>query len=337
MALYIKGMGNISPQATWSEDWNAVTEPNGDQFSAIEPQYSDWIDPKHLRRMSRIIRMGAASAFMALREAQVDLPDAIITATGYGCLDDTGIFLARMIDNKEVALNPTPFIQSTHNTIGSQIALLLQCQGYNQTYAHGAFSFESALVDGLLHAQDFPMDKILLGGVDEITQYSHAILRRFGIFRNKSNPNGVVNGEGAAFFVVTGQKSDDSIASIDSVATYYKPDRKTLTEQLSLFESSLHVPIDVVLIGTSGHSTGDETIQTLAKNINCTAIASFKHLCGEYPVSSAFATWLAAKAMTDNQTLQKIISVKSDASPKNILVLNHYFGIHYSMILLRAC
>src|SRR3954470_24014998 len=119
--------------------------------------------------------MGIASASLALQQAHVDVPDSIITGTGYGCLDDTGIFISKMIENKEEALNPTPFIQSTHNTIGSQVALLLQCQGYNQTYAHGAFSFESALLDAVMQANDFADKNILLGGIDEITDISHSI------------------------------------------------------------------------------------------------------------------------------------------------------------------
>ena len=63
---------------------------------------------------------------------------------------------AKMVDSNESALNPTPFIQSTHNTIGSQIALLLQCQGYNQTYTQRAFSFENVLLDAILELKENP-------------------------------------------------------------------------------------------------------------------------------------------------------------------------------------
>ena len=148
MSLFIHGIGNISPQKTWDADLlpDEINKPASDRFYAIEPDYAQFIDAKSIRRMSRIIKLGMGAATIALRQANIKVPDAIITGTGYGCLEDTGTFLAKMIENHEVALNPTPFIQSTHNTIGSQIALLLQCQGYNQTYAHGAFSFESVLI-----------------------------------------------------------------------------------------------------------------------------------------------------------------------------------------------
>jgi 3-oxoacyl-(acyl-carrier-protein) synthase len=108
--------------------------------------------------MSKILKMGVASGTLALREAGITAPDGIITGTGYGCLEDTGTFLTKMIEGRETALNPTPFIQSTHNTIGSQIALLLQCQGYNQTYTQRAFSFENVcLTLSLIKGQSRPI------------------------------------------------------------------------------------------------------------------------------------------------------------------------------------
>src|SRR5688572_30199929 len=134
MQVYIKGTGNISPQHTWGENLllSSPLSYSGNRLGCIEPDYGQYIDLKHIRRMSRIIKMGVASAAMALQEAGISRPDGIITATGYGCLDDTAVFLNKMTELNEQALNPTPFIQSTHNTVGSQIALLLQCQGYNQ-------------------------------------------------------------------------------------------------------------------------------------------------------------------------------------------------------------
>ena len=61
----------------------------------------------------------------------------------------------------------------------------------------------------------------------------------------------------------------------------------------------------------------------------------YKHLCGEYPTSTAFALWLAA------------VSAKAGALPavmgaspkkiKRILVYNHYERIHHSLMLVNAC
>ena len=62
MTLYIKGMGNISPQETWGEE--SLFTPvgyDGDRLTCVEPEYSKWIDPRQLRRMSRVIKMGVAA------------------------------------------------------------------------------------------------------------------------------------------------------------------------------------------------------------------------------------------------------------------------------------
>ena len=119
MKLYLHGSGCISPQQSWGGA-GLLSNPisySSNRLSSVEPDYSQFIDVKTMRRMSRIIKMGVASASMALSQAGIKVPDAIVTGTGYGCLEDTGIFLSKMIENKEQALNPTPFIQSTHDTI----------------------------------------------------------------------------------------------------------------------------------------------------------------------------------------------------------------------------
>ena len=76
---------------------------------------------------------------------QVEMPGGIIVGTAYGCLQDTEIFLTTMIEYNEEMFTPTAFIQSTHNTIGAQIGLMLQCHNYNNAFVHSGFSFESAL------------------------------------------------------------------------------------------------------------------------------------------------------------------------------------------------
>ena len=99
--------------------------------------------------MSRIIKMGVRR-MECLKEAGVENPGAIITGTAYGCLADTESFLTKMVENKEELLTPTAFIQSTHNTVGAQIALMLKCHNYNNTFVHRGFSFENALLDAII-------------------------------------------------------------------------------------------------------------------------------------------------------------------------------------------
>ena len=348
--IYIKGMGNISPQKTW-DDIPLLSQPltyEGDKLTCYEPDYSKFIDLKQLRRMSRIIKMGVAAGSIALKEANVKVPNGIITGTGYGCLSDTGIFLSKMIENKEEALNPTPFIQSTHNTIGSQIALLIQCLGYNQTYTQRAFSFENALLDAMLELTESPSQSILVGGIDEITPVSHAIQKRFGIFRNqassldlfKLSTKGTVNGEGAAFFLLSGEGGSGDKICIEGVKTIYNPGQN-LEQEINSFLQSLSLKagdIDVVLLGKNGDKKSDELMELMASSyFGASSVGVFKHLCGEYPTASAFALWLSAKIIAENFIPGHVVFRDANRPLKRLLIYNSYFGKQHSIILLRAC
>ena len=150
--MYIRSVANISPQDTFGKSRipENVIKPVTNRLNCIEPNYLDFIDNKSIRRMSRIIKMGVASGLKCLHDAEIEKPDAIITGTAYGCLEDTEVFLEKLIENNESLLTPTSFIQSTHNTIGAQIGLLLKCTNYNNTFVHKGHSFESALLDCLM-------------------------------------------------------------------------------------------------------------------------------------------------------------------------------------------
>lgn len=103
------------------------------------------------RRMSRVVKSGVAAGIESLLEFGARAPiDAIITATGLGCIADSEKFLDGLIAGDETMLNPTPFIQSTFNTVGAQIALLRGLHCYNTTYVHRWTSFENALTDAAL-------------------------------------------------------------------------------------------------------------------------------------------------------------------------------------------
>ncbi len=337
MGAFINGIGAISPQHTFEgTDFLNPLQPDSDnRLTCVEPDYANWIEPKLLRRMSRILKMGVASAQLALKQVGIEKPDAIITGTAYGCLDDTGTFLTKMISNKEQALNPTPFIQSTHNTIGSQIALLLQCLGYNQTYSQRAFSFENALLDGLMSIDEH--QNILVGGVDEMTDLSFEILNRFPIFKRET-----IQGEGSVYFVFSKEKTNSTYAEVKGVATIYKPkDIEQLKLKINKFltqHSLSSEGIDFILTGKNGDHQTDQTYQTIISQLFANkSIGAYKHLCGEYPTANAFALWLAAKILKEQAVPDSVWQSKtSDKRINRILIYNQYLGDHHSFILVEA-
>src|SRR5215510_12284905 len=99
MDLYLRSVGLISAQKTQGEDFfsSVPIKNNGDELRCIEPDYSQWIDPKWMRRMSRVIKMGTAAAMECLSQAEIKSPDAIITGSAYGCLEDTEVFLKKLV------------------------------------------------------------------------------------------------------------------------------------------------------------------------------------------------------------------------------------------------
>ena len=108
---------------------------------------ASYVSGADARRLTIQTRRIVAAAHKALEKSGIALPDAIICATRWGCLMQSMRFLQDMLDQDEQQLKPTPFIQSTHNTIASLIAMRTTNHGYNATYSQGKRSLECALKD----------------------------------------------------------------------------------------------------------------------------------------------------------------------------------------------
>lgn len=350
MKAYINGMGIISPQRTFgSRDFlRSPVDYEQNYLRCIEPEYDPLIPAQYLRRMSRILKMGTGAALMAVHEASITRPDAIITGTGYGCLEDTATFLSQISTLREQALSPTPFMQSTHNTIGSQIALILQCTGYNQTYVHGAYSFEHALLDTMMHLSENPELNILVGGIDEWTLFRHAVENRFSKYRPEvtstlrllqTSERGTVAGEGAAYFVLSGAASTSTIASARGVTTFSDPPSGTVAQEVLTFLGDCDIDtadVDLVLTGKNGDLSVDRKMDAVMGLFDKASIGAFKHLCGEYSVASSFAMALAA-AMIEQQYIPDFALLRNfNRFPQTILIYNSYFHQH-TLILLQRC
>jgi 3-oxoacyl-[acyl-carrier-protein] synthase II len=285
-----------------------------------------------------------------LQEAGEQLPDAIVTGTAYGCLEDTGLFLTSLIERNEEMLQPATFIQSTHNTVGAQIALMLQCTRYNNTFVHRGFSFEHALLDAIMLLQEGEAANVLVGGMDEITDASHALLTRFGLYRRSpvsnlhlytGRPKGTIAGEGAAFFLLTNRpagsdnaragneyaRAENDYARLEAITTFYKPsDNAEVERQILSFLAANSIDqdsIDLIITGANGDYTGDAIYRHLESGIfKGKPLTPYKHLCGEYPTSAAFALWMAADRIRKGA--------------RRILIYNHYLSVHHSLFLLSA-
>ena len=140
--VFVNGLGFVNAQFI-DEITNDFFPLETSITKAKSPSLKDIISPAMSRRMASGVKMGIYSSLKALNEAEIQQPEAIITGTALGCLVDSEKFLTNIIQNKEEFLTPTAFIQSTHNTVGSQIALHFGCKAHNFTYTNGFNSFES--------------------------------------------------------------------------------------------------------------------------------------------------------------------------------------------------
>jgi 3-oxoacyl-[acyl-carrier-protein] synthase II len=358
MKAYIRSTSCISPQKTFDDAFlTEIVEYSGTRLPAIEPDYKQFIDTKQARRMSHVIKMGVAAAKKCLANAAVVQPGAIITGTALGCIEDTIVFLTRMVEQQEEMLPPTAFIQSTHNTVAAQVALMLQCHNYNFTYVHKGISFESALLDGLMLLNEKEAENVLVGAIEEMVDASFKVLTRLGQYKRHPVSNlrlfeerskGTIGGEGAAFFLLNHQPAAENLAELTALKVLFKPANVESSIAAFLNANELGTAdIDLVLTGHNGDTRNDEPYESLAVGLfKNNVIATYKQLCGEYPVASSFALWLAANILKhqkvpgilikkDLRSFENFVS-PGDTPLRKILIYNHYQHIYHSLMLVSA-
>lgn len=342
MGLYINGACAISARETHFGDFPGDKgTDNGLWLKTTTPDFKQFIEAKSARRLSRIIKMGVVSSLLAMNEADAAMPDAIIAGTAYGCMSDTEKFLKAMIENDGKFLNPTPFIYSTHNTLSSQVALQLKCKGYNQTYSQNSVSFESALIDGQMLLTEEGFNTVLTGGIDEMTDNLYTITKRLGLWRRLGE--GVQPGEGAAFFILESQQTPSSLARILDVATLHGAKTETeienwIREIIRKHHLELN-SLDLCLLGKNGDRTYDDVYHHLETGLlNNSVCAAYKHICGEYPTSSSFACWLAAKILKKQIIPNGLHQQRSASTPiNNVLIYHQHRNREHGLILLQSC
>ena len=167
----------LLPPSSKIKELSRVEITSIDQLSEIR----DYVKPLEARRMGKLMKASLLSSLKALKLAGVECPDAIITGTALGCWENSEALLMQMLEEGEVMLSPTNFMQSTHNTISSNIAIRLGCHGYNVTYTQSDDSLEWALHDAHLLLQSGRYKTVLVGCHDETTPLYRSLMERLGI------------------------------------------------------------------------------------------------------------------------------------------------------------
>jgi 3-oxoacyl-(acyl-carrier-protein) synthase len=291
------------------------------------------------------------AATICLRDAGIKVPDGIVTATGYGFLEETEKFLKELLERNEKQLTPTYFMQGTYNALAGLVALSVKCTGYNNTYVSKGFAFENGLQDCMLLLNANPSVNLLLGSYDESAavqytagmrenQFKKQPTNSLDIFRNKTD--GCIQGEGSAFFDLSGKPSVSTWCNVEGIQLIYLPESpdelKQTINSFLLRHDVQENDVDLVVSGMSGCKSKDQLLESLERLIFVnTPRAYFKHLCGEYCTATAFGMWLAASILKKQQ-IPEIVRASDHKFPDQIdtiLLVNQYFNRNYSLVLLK--
>ncbi|MBO2523922.1 MAG: hypothetical protein CW336_08775 [Bacteroidetes bacterium] len=328
--IYVLSAKQISVQQPLCEDW--MTQPIEYQTPfnrSIDPSFKDYISPIEARRMGKILKRAIATSKEAIKASGLDSVDAIITGTGYGCIENTEFFLDALLQDGEQMLSPTYFMQSTHNTISSLVAIQTKNHGYNVTYAHKGISFDSALQDAVLQMRLGKINSALIGGHDELTETFYHILKKGGMMGQDDEMCGE-----AAVSVVLGTKNDDYLCKLVNFKMLHKPTLEKLKAVAKDFQA------DYILTGISGNHKSDEAYFAETKELFSDAkLLKYKHIFGESFTSSGIGVYVAAQCLKAGKIPAHLFvnpSEISDKKPSKILIFNHSDGNNYSLTLLEA-
>ncbi|MCX8522922.1 beta-ketoacyl synthase chain length factor [Chryseobacterium formosus] len=349
-AVYINSAACISVQDTLNDQFFQNLQPvySPQVLKAIEPIYKEFIPPAMIRRMSKTVKMSSVASNQALKEAEIEKPDAIIVGTGIGCSQDSEKFLKNVLDNNEEFLTPTFFIQSTHNTVAGQIALGLQCHGYNFTYVNTSSSLEFSFLDAKLQINDGDAENVLVGSTDEQTERTMELYKLNETIKKEENlpadylnstTDGAIWGEGASFFVLGKDKTESAYAQLKDIQIINRLDLDETSKFIEdfLVKNNLKTnDIDVVMLGFSGDAKSDVYYQKASELFTSSSLLYYKHLSGEFNTASGFSTFMACHILK-NQEIPNVMMINDlkKGEIKNILLYNHLGGNDHSLVLLE--
>lgn len=161
------------PELKAEADIVELTRVENDSLEATK-RIRQYVSPMESRRMGKLMKSAMLTSLDALKQAGVSCPDAIVTGTAWGCLENSEQLLLQLIEGEDL-FKPTLFMQSTHNTLSSAIAIHLKCHGANLTFTQKEQSFDWSLYQAKLLLRLGRAKTVLVGYHDERT----ALFNRF--------------------------------------------------------------------------------------------------------------------------------------------------------------
>ena len=327
-SIKILSAKQISIQNPLTEEWmeNPLSYSE-DYVRAVDPDFKQFISAGDARRMGKLLKRALATSLSALQEGGIENPDAIITGTGFGSIENTELFLDALVREGEQLLKPTQFMQSTHNTASSLIGIHTRCHGYNSTYSQKGFSFDSALYDAWMQFRIGRINSALVGSHDEMSPVFSGFVRKAGHVKD-----GEICSE-AAVSVLLAESEDNAYCTLEGVKLLDTPPEETLKLVLADMTAG---GIDAVMTGKSGNAENDSWYGFLDAMLPGVPQLRYKPLFGVNFSSSATGFYAAACCLRKG-SVPAVLTESGQAveCAKGILVVNVVEGRHYSFSILK--
>ncbi len=344
--VFVLSAKQISLQQPLSEDWMHEPIKYDVPFArSLDPNFKEYISPIEARRMGRILKRAIATSKEALKASGLESVNAIVTGTGYGCIENTEFFLDALSREGEQLLKPTYFMQSTHNTISSLVAIQTKNHGYNATYAHKGMSFDSALQDAWMQFSLGKIGSALVGGHDEMTETFHHILKKGGVMGKDDE----MCGEAAVSVVLSGHcveqqaRPQQALCKLTGFRMLHQPTMGTLKDVMEKMLQTVGKTlsdVDYILTSLSGDRQSDAAYFEECKTLfGDKPLLRYKHLFGESFTASGLGFYVAAQCLKAGEIPASLFvdpQIISAKRPETILLFNHSDGINYSLTLLEA-
>ena len=306
--VYIKAATQISMQQPLSEAWmTAPVEHTEPYVRSLDPNFRDWLNPLESRRMGKILKRALVTAQKVMHDSGVQQPDAVITGTGLGCIENTELFLDQLCREGEEMLKPTYFMQSTHNTISSLISIHDHLHGYNTTYSHKSVSFDSALLDAFTQLRLGDIQTALVTGNDEMTPSYFSILQRAGYV---GQPGQVAAGETSVAMMLTTDPAD-ALCEIEEVSMSVRGVQQPFA------------PADLLVLGTNGVPQNDQLYREVAQQMPGVETFEYKRLFGESYTVSGLGVYAAAHLLSQGRA-------------GRVLFVNHSDNLNVTFVTLKT-
>ena len=306
--VYIKAATQISMQQPLSEAWmTAPVEHTESYVRSLDPNFRDWLNPLESRRMGKILKRALVTAQKVMHDSGVQQPDAVITGTGLGCIENTELFLDQLCREGEEMLKPTYFMQSTHNTISSLISIHDHLHGYNTTYSHKSVSFDSALLDAFTQLRLGDIQTALVTGNDEMTPSYFSILQRAGYV---GQPGQVAAGETSVAMMLTTDPAD-ALCEIEEVSMSVRGVQQPFA------------PADLLVLGTNGVPQNDQLYREVAQQMPGVETFEYKRLFGESYTVSGLGVYAAAHLLSQGRA-------------GRVLFVNHSDNLNVTFVTLKT-